>query len=167
MAILDTVKKGYLYIKTSTGYMRHLPRTLASLVDMDDGSSVQTTITNLKNSLKTGAYATIVNNATTTAANTVLDGRMGKNLQDQITSLNSTLATIFKTTKITATTNSSGIADTGISINKYIFGIYTTDGSLCIPMIYGTTYRVMICSNTLQPIKNTACTFHVYYSDVI
>lgn len=166
MAILDTVKKGYLYIKTSTGYMRHLPRTLASLVDMDDGSSVQTTITNLKNNLKTGAYATIVNNATTTATNTVLDGRMGKNLQDQINSLNSTLTTILKTKRITATTNTSGILDTGISVNKYIFGIYSTDGSLCIPMIYGETYRAMICSNTFQPIKSKSCAVYVYYSDL-
>ena len=49
-------------------------------------------------SLKSGAFATVVNNATTTVANTVLDGRMGKtladkdaNLQSQINTLNSTL----------------------------------------------------------------------------
>lgn len=48
--------------------------------------------------LKSGAFATVVNNATTTVANTVLDGRMGKtltdkdaNLQSQINTLNSTL----------------------------------------------------------------------------
>lgn len=48
--------------------------------------------------LKTGAFATVVNNATTTVANTVLDGRMGKtladkdaNLQNQINTLNSSL----------------------------------------------------------------------------
>ncbi len=51
-------------------------------------------------SLKSGAFATVVNNATTTVANTVLDGRMGKtladkdaNLQSQINTLNSTLTT--------------------------------------------------------------------------
>ena len=50
--------------------------------------------------LKSGAFATVVNNATTTVANTVLDGRMGKtltdkdaNLQSQINTLNSTLTT--------------------------------------------------------------------------
>lgn len=49
--------------------------------------------------LKTGAFSTVVNNATTTVANTVLDGRMGKtladkdaNLQSQINTLNSSLA---------------------------------------------------------------------------
>lgn len=61
--------------------------------------------------LKTGAFATVVNNATTTATNTVLDGRMGKtladkdaNLQSQINTLNSTLAektTRFHTYDIT------------------------------------------------------------------
>lgn len=51
--------------------------------------------------LKTGAFSTVVNNATTTVANTVLDGRMGKtladkdaNLQNQIDTLNSSLANI-------------------------------------------------------------------------
>ena len=48
--------------------------------------------------LKSGAFATVVNNGTTTVANTVLDGRMGKtladkdaNLQSQINTINSTL----------------------------------------------------------------------------
>lgn len=37
MAILDTVKKGYLTLKTATGYVKLLPRTLASLVSTSDG----------------------------------------------------------------------------------------------------------------------------------
>ena len=51
--------------------------------------------------LKSGAFATVVNNGTTTVANTVLDGRMGKtladkdaNLQSQINTINSTLKTL-------------------------------------------------------------------------
>lgn len=51
--------------------------------------------------LKTGAFATVVNNATTTTTNTVLDGRMGKtladkdtDLQNQINELNSTSANL-------------------------------------------------------------------------
>lgn len=51
--------------------------------------------------LKTGAFSTVVNNATTTVANTVLDGRMGKtladkdaNLQNQINTLNSSLVNV-------------------------------------------------------------------------
>ena len=49
--------------------------------------------------IKDAAYCTVVNNGTTTASNTVLDGRMGKtladkdaDLQSQIDTLNSTLA---------------------------------------------------------------------------
>ena len=41
--------------------------------------------------LKASAFCTVVNNATTTVENTVLDGRMGRTLQDQITILNSNL----------------------------------------------------------------------------
>lgn len=39
--------------------------------------------------LKSGAYSTVVNNGTTTVANTVLDGRMGKTLLDKINALTS------------------------------------------------------------------------------
>ena len=41
--------------------------------------------------LKSGAFATVVNNLTTTTANTVLDGRQGKALDDKIKALNSAL----------------------------------------------------------------------------
>ena len=44
--------------------------------------------------LKTGAFATVVNNLTTTAASTVLDGRQGKALNDKITAINSALVTV-------------------------------------------------------------------------
>lgn len=44
MAILDTVKKGYMYLKTSSGYTKLLPRTYASLVSLDEGGTVQAQI---------------------------------------------------------------------------------------------------------------------------
>ena len=44
MAILDTVKKGYMYLKTSSGYTKLLPRTHASLVSLDEGGTVQAQI---------------------------------------------------------------------------------------------------------------------------
>lgn len=63
--------------------------------------------------LKSGAFSTVVNNGTTTVANTVLDGRMGKtladkdaNLQSQINTLNSTLVKNFDIDRV-ALTNSS------------------------------------------------------------
>lgn len=116
MSILSTVKKGYLYMKTSTGYLKLLPRTLASLVSLDNGNSVETEISNIKsdastlsstvkghtttihsitstlNGLKSGATSTVANNLTTTTDGYVLDARMGKSLQDSITTLNSTFS---------------------------------------------------------------------------
>lgn len=56
--------------------------------------------------LKSGAFATVVDNLTTTAANTVLDGRQGKALNDKITALNSALGG-WKLIE-TATTGDSG-----------------------------------------------------------
>ena len=109
MSILSTVKKGYLYMKTSTGYLKLLPRTLASLVSLDNGNSVETEIDLIKsaasslskivswhttklNGLKTGSTSTVVNNLTTTDSGYVLDARQGKTLNDSITSLNSTFS---------------------------------------------------------------------------
>lgn len=48
MAILDTVKKGYMYLKTSSGYTKLLPRTHASLVSLDEGGTVQAQIDSYK-----------------------------------------------------------------------------------------------------------------------
>ena len=42
--------------------------------------------------LKASAFCTVVNNATTTVENTVLDGRMGKKLQENIDEINSNLS---------------------------------------------------------------------------
>lgn len=116
MSILSTVKKGYLYMKTSSGYLKLLPRTLASLVSLDNGNSVEDEIASIKsdastlsstvkghtttihsitstlNGLKSGATSTVANNLTTTTDGYVLDARMGKSLQDSITTLNSTFS---------------------------------------------------------------------------
>lgn len=109
MSILSTVKKGYLYMKTSTGYLKLLPRTLASLVSLDNGHSVETEIDLIKstasslskivsghttklNGLKTGSTSTVANNLTTDTDGYVLDARMGKILNDSITTLDSTFS---------------------------------------------------------------------------
>lgn len=109
MSILSTVKKGYLYMKTSSGYLKLLPRTLASLVSLDNGNSVETEISNIKsaasslsttvsghttklNGLKTGSTSTVANNLTTNTSGYVLDARQGKTLNDSITTLNSTFS---------------------------------------------------------------------------
>ena len=61
-----------------------------------DSEQVKHSTTTVKaklDALKSGALATVVNNLTTTAANTVLDGRQGKALNDKITEINSALTT--------------------------------------------------------------------------
>lgn len=47
-------------------------------------SSVRTRLSEFIGKIKNAAYCTVVNNATTTATGTVLDGRMGKTLNDRI-----------------------------------------------------------------------------------
>lgn len=50
-------------------------------------SSVRTRLSEFIGKIKNAAYCTVVNNATTTGAGTVLDGRMGKTLNDKIASV--------------------------------------------------------------------------------
>ena len=64
--------------------------------------------------LKTGAFATVVNNLTTTAASTVLDGRQGKALNDKITAINSALVYV----------NTADVKD-GSNFNKNFLNIGT------------------------------------------
>lgn len=49
MAILSTIHKGYLRLKTVAGYVTILPRTLASLVEMKNGKTVEDAVTELDN----------------------------------------------------------------------------------------------------------------------
>ena len=58
--------------------------------------------------LKSGAFATVVNNGTTTVANTVLDGRMGKTLADKDANLQSQINTINSTLTLVETELKSG-----------------------------------------------------------
>lgn len=60
MSILSTVKKGYITIKTTAGYVKLLPRTLATLVAMSDGKSVEEKITEL-NSKSTQTVTQTIN----------------------------------------------------------------------------------------------------------
>ena len=61
LSILDTIKKGYLYTKTSAGFLKLLPRTLAELVSLNDGSNLENTISNSvdDNSVDTNANDSI------------------------------------------------------------------------------------------------------------
>lgn len=67
--------------------------TRTNIVSGEKGSVIFGKIKKWFADLGTAAFCSVVNNATTTAANTVLDGRMGKALQTGIDELNSSLVT--------------------------------------------------------------------------
>lgn len=54
MAILNTIKKGYMHLKVGGAYIKLLPRTLATLVSMSDGRSVENAIDELNRNLPQG-----------------------------------------------------------------------------------------------------------------
>lgn len=58
-------------------------------------SSVTTRMSEFIRKIKSAAYCTVVNNATTTGAGTVLDGRMGKTLMDRLLQDSSLLQTVL------------------------------------------------------------------------
>lgn len=58
-------------------------------------SSVRTRLSEFIGKIKNAAYCTVVNNATTTGAGTVLDGRMGKTLMDRLLQDSSQLQTVL------------------------------------------------------------------------
>ncbi|HJD35647.1 MAG TPA: hypothetical protein IAA00_01710 [Candidatus Blautia ornithocaccae] len=70
-----------------------------------------TTVKAKLDTLKSGALATVVNNLTTTAANTVLDGRQGKALNDKITAINSALVTVRTVNEWTMTEYPNGLIE--------------------------------------------------------
>lgn len=57
-------------------------------------SSVRTRLSEFIGKIKNAAYCTVVNNATTTGAGTVLDGRMGKTLNDKAVAAQNTANTL-------------------------------------------------------------------------
>lgn len=114
-------------------------------------------------------WQTPVNNALATAAGGVLDARMGKTLQDQITSLNDSFFTAsFRYITITDSTN--GFFDTGIDSAVYvILGYYstTTNTAIRISNLYsggtGSNYRIQLINAVNGTvIKSTTGTYSVY-----
>ena len=116
-----------------------------------------------------GTWVQPQNNATTTAAGYNLDARMGKTLQDQITSLNDSFFTAsFRYITITDSTN--GFFDTGIDSAVYvILGYYSTTTNIAIRIsnLYsggtGSNYRIQLINAVNGTvIKSTTGTYSVY-----
>ena len=95
--------------------------TRSNIASGETGSTIFGKIKKWFADLGAAAFCSVVNNATTTAANTVLDGRMGKTLQNGIDSLNSNLQS----------TNDL-IWDTGYVSQPYYFGVPVGEAALVI-----------------------------------
>lgn len=185
MSILSTVKKGYLYMNTVSGYIKLLPRTLASLVSLDNGNSVETEISNIKSAasslsstvsghtttlnshgssisaiktktdaLKNAANKTVANNLTTTADGYVLDARMGKNLQDSITTLNSTFVCGHLDTKLT---NSKQVHTFHVTFKNQFIKLPRI---ICTP-IYGKLEYIRPLTFSVDNITSTGFDLHI------
>ena len=162
MSILDTIKKGYLYTKTSAGFLKLLPRTLAELVSLNDGSNLENTISSIKttlNSLKTGANATVVNNLTTTSSGTVLDGRQGKVLNDTIGSLSS-LSTSVKTSIVNAINSLKTVVDGKLNTKNVVNNLVTTAAGYALDARQGKALsdKITTLNSNITPTTVTLAT---------
>ena len=131
-------------------------------------SSVRTRLSEFIGKIKNAAYCTVVNNATTTATGTVLDGRMGKTLNDRInkyhewrkigyaTSGSVSLKTVVDASeylvfvKFNATASTEGIvtinipaiAPSGNYFEGYDYG-GTYTGSICVEYSQGNYIKLL------------------------
>lgn len=131
-------------------------------------SSVRTRLSEFIGKIKNAAYCTVVNNATTTATGTVLDGRMGKTLNDLInkyhewrkigyaTSGSVSLKTVVDASeylvfvKFNATASTEGIvtinipaiAPSGNYFEGYDYG-GTYTGSICVEYSQGNYIKLL------------------------
>ena len=92
MSVLSGYGKYKRYVLTSTGYKLCSQWTNSNTVHFDDGKTAQT---------KLGAINGITDSLTATSSNVALSAKAGKNLQEQVTELNTGLAD-YKNTNIAA-----------------------------------------------------------------
>lgn len=85
MSILSGYGKFKRYVLTDSGYKLCSQWTSSNTVHFDDGKTAQT---------KLGAISGITDSLTSTNSNIALSAKSGKNLQDQITSLNADINTL-------------------------------------------------------------------------
>lgn len=99
-------------------------------------SSVRTRLSEFIGKIKNAAYCTVVNNATTTGSGTVLDGRMGKTLNDKI----DLVSTVAKENNLRLNNINEKLktkkADVGTAYG--IIGGYRGSGNIVTAYFYGT-----------------------------
>ena len=119
-----------------------------------------------------GTWVQPQNNATTTAAGYNLDARMGKTLQDQITSLNDSLANkqnIPSLREYAGTTDSYGFINTNLSLDLHIFCATVTnnDGYAVLPVRRNSRWAFLIIainnSNAAITIPSLRFTINYLY----
>ena len=119
-----------------------------------------------------GTWVQPQNNATTTQDGYVLDAKMGKTLQDQITSLDDSLANkqnIPSLREYVGTTDSYGFINTELSLNIHIFCATVTnnDGYAVLPVRRNTRWAFLIIainnSNAAITIPSLRFTINYLY----
>ena len=88
--------------------------------------------------LGTAAFCSVVNNATTTAANTVLDGRMGKTLQTGIDELNSSLNTANFNLTVSTYYPTTNVIVSGRTVQLHCAGLLAKDVPIDAELTIGT-----------------------------
>lgn len=102
-------------------------------------SSVRTRLSEFIGKIKNAAYCTVVNNATTTVAGTVLDGRMGKTLNDKAGAAQNTANTAQETAdaaKSMANTITVNLQNTPIGIGSAYGVTATAYSSMYVESVY-------------------------------
>ena len=102
-------------------------------------SSVRTRLSEFIGKIKNAAYCTVVNNATTTGAGTVLDGRMGKTLNDKAGAAQNTANTAQETAdaaKSMANTITVNLQNSPIGIGSAYGVTATAYSSMYVESIY-------------------------------
>ena len=102
-------------------------------------SSVRTRLSEFIGKIKNAAYCTVVNNATTTGAGTVLDGRMGKTLNDKAVAAQNTANTAQKTAdaaKSMANTITVNLQNSPIGIGSAYGVTATAYSSMYVESVY-------------------------------
>lgn len=102
-------------------------------------SSVRTRLSEFIGKIKNAAYCTVVNNATTTGAETVLDGRMGKTLNDKAVAAQNTANTAQETAdaaKSMANTITVNLQNSPIGIGSAYGVTATAYSSMYVESVY-------------------------------
>lgn len=137
MSILSGYGKFKRYVLTNSGYKLCSQWTSSNTVHFDDGNTAQT---------KVGAINGITDSLTATNSNIALSAAAGKNLQDQVTQLNTGLAGIEVDQLWTGAGFISGSITPDKSPLSYDFLVFSNNfrGSTVVKTAWGTMQAAII-----------------------